>query len=678
MDNQANPTFTRAASVSLAAGALLPGALTVYFSFESGGYFPGAPALVAAQLAGLIALRLALARRPLAGVSPAISIAGSALAAYTAWVFVSSGWSDSPARAIPEYTRALAYLLVFALFGMLPFSLRRLRWMAYGMAAAIVVVSAFAFLSRTMPDLIPGAGALQQDRLSYPLDYWNALGLLAGLGIVLCGHLACASREHVALRIGGAAAVPLLTATLYYTFSRGASWAAVAGVALYVVVGRPRGLLAGALSTVPATLLTLVVVNPAGQLTDAPRFASSTIAAGHRVALAVGGCMLGAAAIRALLLPLDSRLESVRVAPRLRRPLLVGGGIATVVVVLGLSAALHVPEVVADKYREFGSDTARVGDSGSSRLLSGSDNGRRSHWQVALDAYQRDRLRGSGAGSYGVDWSRDRDSAVEARDGHSLYIETLGELGLVGLGLLVMFLAVVLTALARRARGAERLIFAALLSAAVTWALAAGVDWTWEMPAVTLWLFAICGAALARLPSAVSADEPGEPPRAAFRVARVVLCALGVAACIAVAVLPARLAISEAHYESAIERLEAGDCRGARAEARQALSALESRAAPHHVVAWCDLKAGDYRAAGQELSRGLANDPENWSLVQALAVARASAGLDPRRASRRSHELNPLGALPVATRTALSRGTPRSWRRAARRLEVAMPEPGDL
>jgi hypothetical protein len=663
------------ATVALIAAALVPGLLTVYFSFQSGGYFPGAPALVAAQLAGLIALRLVLARRPLEGLSPALLVALAALAVYAAWVLLSAGWSGSPARAVPEYTRALAYLLALALFGMLPFSIRRLRWMVLGLAAAIFAVCVISFLSRTAPDLVDGVGGLQPDRLSYPLDYWNSLGLLAGLGVVLCGHLACASREHWAIRIAGAAAVPLLTATLYYTFSRGASWASLAGVAVYMVVGRPRGLLAGALSTVPPTLVALMVVNPAGSLTAKPRFAPDTIAAGHRTAFAVLGCMAAAAAIRALLLRLDSGLEAVRLAPPLRKPLLVGAGVATVAAVLIASAALHVPDVVADKYRDFNSDETRVGDSGSSRLLSGDDNGRRNHWEVSVAAFKRDQLQGDGAGTYELDWARERETPVEASDGHSLYIETLGELGLVGFAALAICLLVVLGGLAARARGRDRALFAALLAAAVTWALAAAVDWDWEMPAVTIWLFALGGAALARRPTAPDPDR--SPLKPAIRVGHFLLRAAGVAICLALAVLPARLAVSEAHYERSVKSLKAGDCETARSEAEAALRALDSRASPHHVISWCDLHDDRYEAAADEIDRGLDNDPDNWAFMQVLAVAHASDGRDPRPDTERMIRLNPLSDVAIATRDALSGKTAKSWRRAGPRVEVAMPESGD-
>jgi hypothetical protein len=200
---------------ALLATAALPGVLTAYFAAASGGYFPGAPALVAAELFVILAVYLALSSRPFGGLGPWLIAAALALGGFAAWTLASSGWSDAPARALPEYTRALCYLGALLLFGLMPFSVRRIRWMAGVLALAVVAVCTLSFLSRTAPDLVEGVGRLHQDRLSYPLDYWNALGVLAGLGIILCGHFTCASREQAAVRMAAAAAIPLLTSTLY-------------------------------------------------------------------------------------------------------------------------------------------------------------------------------------------------------------------------------------------------------------------------------------------------------------------------------------------------------------------------------------------------------------------------------------------------------------------------------
>jgi hypothetical protein len=657
----------------LLAAAVLPGALTAYFSAQSGGYFAGAPALVAAELLVLTAVYLALARRPFASVGPALLISAVALGAFAAWALASSGWSDSPARALPEYTRALCYLAALVLCGLMPYSARRIRWMAYGLALSIVAVCTVSFLSRTAPDVISGMGRLESDRLSHPLDYWNALGLLAGLGIILSGHFACASREHWVVRVAGAAAVPLLTATLYYTFSRGAVWATAVGVVAYLVVARPRGVVSGALATVPPTALALITVNPAGAITAGPRLAPETLATAHRTALLVFACVVGAGLIRACLLGLDARLERLTFAPRGGRRVVVALGAAVLALALVGSAALHVPTVVADKYRTFKSDDGAAGASGSSRFLNSADNGRLEHWDVALRGFEHDHLRGSGAGTYQVAWARERPVAVDAHDGHSLYLETLGELGIVGLALLAACLVLLLAGFARRARGPDRGLFAALLAAGLAWALVAVVDWVWEMPAVTLWLFALGGAALARSPR----ERAAAPPSGPRRVRKLLLHGGGVAACLLLALLPARLAVSQAHVESAMAGMHAGDCASARAEASRSLELIEQRASPHHLIAWCMLRDGRAPAAARELSRALEQDPQNWVLLEATAVARASAGLDSRAAIRRAVAQNPQNALIREVAAAVRRKSGDGRARVARRLTIPLPELGD-
>ena len=78
----------------------------------------------------------------------------------------------------------------------------------------------------------------------------------------------------------------------------------------------------------------------------------------------------------------------------------------------------------------------------------------------------------------------------DAADAHSLYIETLVEFGLVGLALLlVVVLGIARPAGDARPRPAARSM-RALFAIALIWALEAGVDWQWEMPAATIVFFA--------------------------------------------------------------------------------------------------------------------------------------------------------------------------------------------
>ena len=59
--------------------------------------------------------------------------------------------------------------------------------------------------SRVLPNVWHTAPAVANQRLSYPVTYWNTLGLLAALGIVLAFHITCSLRERRPARIVAAA-----------------------------------------------------------------------------------------------------------------------------------------------------------------------------------------------------------------------------------------------------------------------------------------------------------------------------------------------------------------------------------------------------------------------------------------------------------------------------------------
>ena len=104
---------------------------------------------------------------------------------------------------------------------------------------------------------------------------------------------------------------------------------------------------------------------------------------------------------------------------------------------------------------------------------------------------EREPLLGEGAGSFSRTWLRERPVANEARDAHNLYLETLAELGPIGLVLLLLALAAPFRTLPRVWRDPSAPIAVGLLSAFM---IHAAVDWDWEIPLLTL--VALAGAAV--------------------------------------------------------------------------------------------------------------------------------------------------------------------------------------
>ncbi|MFO7571919.1 MAG: O-antigen ligase family protein, partial [Gaiellaceae bacterium] len=124
---------------------------------------------------------------------------------------------------------------------------------------------------------------------------------------------------------------------------------------------------------------------------------------------------------------------------------------------------------------------------------------RRDYWRAAWDQWQEDPVSGGGAGAFGDFWKR--TTGTGARDAHSLYLETLAELGVIGLILLVAVIVIPIFAAVLARRGS---FVPTALAVYTAFLVHAGLDWDWEMPVVTLsGLF--CGAALL-----VAARRPDE------------------------------------------------------------------------------------------------------------------------------------------------------------------------
>ncbi|MEI7890262.1 MAG: hypothetical protein WCI34_08120, partial [Actinomycetes bacterium] len=83
----------------------------------------------------------------------------------------------------------------------------------------IVVAAGYGLSER----FFPGAFTLEHSkiafgRLSQPLGYWNAMGVLCGLGVVIGTRLAADPRRSVLLRCAAAVSSPILMAALWLTF----------------------------------------------------------------------------------------------------------------------------------------------------------------------------------------------------------------------------------------------------------------------------------------------------------------------------------------------------------------------------------------------------------------------------------------------------------------------------
>ena len=110
---------------------------------------------------------------------------------------------------------------------------------------------------------------------------------------------------------------------------------------------------------------------------------------------------------------------------------------------------------------------------------------RAAYWSSAHHVIAVHPLLGSGAGTFAAVYH----GAVPGHDAHSLYLQALAELGPVGLVLVVALFGVALVAALRRN-------LAAPAAGLAVYVLAAGVDWDWQLPAVTVGALALVAASV--------------------------------------------------------------------------------------------------------------------------------------------------------------------------------------
>ncbi|MHB8692274.1 MAG: hypothetical protein ACYDHH_13610, partial [Solirubrobacteraceae bacterium] len=117
-------------------------------------------------------------------------------------------------------------------------------------------------------------------------------------------------------------------------------------------------------------------------------------------------------------------------------------------------------------------------------------------WRVALKAFAAEPIRGVGAGGWSVWWLRDRTIGDFAQDAHSLALQTIAELVIMGFALLGTFVGgIAFTAARAHARAPVRA--AAPIAGAVTYLAHSPLDWDWQMPAVTIVALVLAGALIA-------------------------------------------------------------------------------------------------------------------------------------------------------------------------------------
>jgi hypothetical protein len=626
--------------------------LVLYLGLDGGGYDLVVRSHVGVIVWWVVLLGAACAVLPSARLSRAGWSALALFGAFVVWTAAASTWSLSSERSLEELSRVACYLGVLAL-AITTFTDRRraLRHTVAAVAFAVFVIAALAVVSRLRPGTFPGSQTTatllpgSHERLSWPLNYWNALGALVALGIPLLLGIATSART-LAAQAAGAAAIPVICLCGYLTFSRGGAIAdAVAlGVFLALAPDRIPKLVTLLLCAAGSAALIAGAVHRSaieqGATTAVARHqGASLLLAVLLVCAGVGLAQVGVA----LAVRHGTRPRVIRVSPRRASALLA----VVVVIALALALGLGAPGRLAHAWSAFKQPSAAaLHHDQIARFGALSGNGRYAYWKTGIDALPGHVLGGWGPGTFQLVYLPRARVSTYVVDAHSLYVETLVELGLIGLVLLAAFLLTLLGAAVRAAvtsAAATRVQAAAVTAAVAAFLISAGFDWVWQVPVLPVAILLLGAAALAPAKPSASKGTRTSSSKGTRTAIRAVLAVAAIAGLVAIGV---PLASTEAVRASQTQA-SLGNTSSALADARSALR-IEPGAESAQLQAALVLELqGRFGAAVTAARKATADEPQNWQPWLVLSRLETEAG-QPRPAVadyRRARALDPSSLL---------------------------------
>lgn len=649
------PTRDRRELPALDWGAIatwaLAAILVVYLGLENGGYDPIPRNQTGFLVWWALLLGVGIGALPVPGRSRAALATLGLLFAFAIWTALSLGWTESAERTAEELARVAGYLGVLAL-GICLVTRRRAgaRQVLHGVAFALAALAALGVLSRLQMAWFPAnelGGVLPgieiERRLAYPLGYSSAVGAMAGMALPLL-LAATASARTVAVQALAAAALPIAGLTLYLSTSSTGAGVSIVALAVFLALSPDR---------LPKLLTLAVAAGGAAVLASAVH-AREALARGLPSAgaeqqgaeviwIAVGVCLVVALAQAGIGLALRDRWPGS--LPVGRASALAAVGVA-VIVAVSVAVAADVPGELSHRWEVFKSRDGD-GESSASSSLDFRGNGRYQFWEAAVDSSQTAPWSGTGPGTFEFWWSRHGSYRGFVRDAHSLYLESLGEQGIVGVALIVGFVLTLLgcgPARALRAPPEQRLVLAAATAGAAGFAAAAALDWVWELAALAVAFMLLVAVAVAGF----SQPEPTKRRRRRGRrrrnrLQRVAVAGVAIAAMVAIW---SPLRGATALQQSRIEAAE-GDVPAALDEARRAADNEPYAASPRLQEALLLERQGRFALAAAAASEAAGKESTNWRNWLILARIEAERGrIEPAlRGFTRARSLNPGSGL---------------------------------
>ena len=635
------------------------------------------------------------AQWPAHGLWPAIG-----MLALTALTALSVIWSVTPDASWQEASLILAYSVTFIAAAVLARAVpMRAPTVLGGIVLSAVIVCGYALLTKVFPASLDASDVFA--RLQAPYQYWNAIGLTAAMGIIGCLWLGARRDGHAALNALAYPATGLCVVTMLLAYSRGALLALAIGLALWFAAV-PLRLRAASLLIVGGGAGLVVVVWAFGNASLSNDYVSlpQRVSAGHQL-----GVLLAALVLVLLVAGLAIGYVTSRRAPslRLRRragALLLGGlALVPVVLVIGLAASQRgLTGTISHDYQTLTNLNPAV-SSGPGRLTA-VGSVRALYWDEALKVWRAHPAVGVGAGGYATARLHFAHDTLDVRDAHGYIVQTLADLGVVGLLLSLALFVVWWAAAARSARPfglrwvrdasasgplpwrlrslptpytPERVMLLSMLAIVVVFGVHSTVDWTWFVPGDACVALLCAGWLAGRGPLSVGVDDRSptrewvaatEPHDAQDRSPKLGLPSLReigpLRACVAVAVVIAALLAAWAQWQprrsvdasqEALALSEHGDPNAAHAAAQAAISRDPLSAEALFSLSTVQQHSGEVGPARATLVRAVHLQPSNPQTWQTLGeydlhMGNPTAALNELRATV---YLDPEAVAPLAT-----------------------------
>jgi hypothetical protein len=593
------------------------------------------------------------------GLGPALLLLAFALLSA-----VSIAWSVQPDASWRDAGRMLSYAAVFgAAVAIAKIAPRRWPAIPGAIVLSSVVICGYALLTKSLPDHFVEAN--KYARIYEPYGYWNALGLTAAMGAICCMWLGARRAGHALLSALAFPAMGLLLLTLLLAYSRGALVALAIGLVLWfclvplrlrgAVVLLCGGVCAGAVGAWDFSNHALSAEKvPIAEATSAGHELGALVLAMMIVLTAVGVAVSFLSARRPPTAALRQRAGTALIALLVLLVLAFAGALAHSH--RGFTGTIsHAFNTLTDTHAKVPNTPGRLTAVASVRAQ---------YWDEALKVFKAHPALGAGASGYETARLRYRTGPLPVKHAHGYIVQTMADLGLLGL---VLSLALLLAWLAAAGRathpfnrrwsswrelresrrpawrrlgagepsgyGPERIGLLSLVCVVAVFGVHSLIDWTWYVPGNAIVGLLCAGWLAGRGPLAAAATPVGAAPIRPFSrgpsgpgAVRIALAAAAIVGALLIAWTQWQPQRSEEARNAALAQLESNP-RAALSSAHSAVSRDPLSVEALFVLAQVQAVEGQAAAARATLRQAVKlqpSNPQTW-----LTLGRYDLASDP-------------------------------------------------